>query len=84
MPDECWSPQIVLAILRDFSLSLDLHNQNLALRNAAHRQQKMPAAVSAAGIARKWEGSVVSGPSNPPVRAGLPLRVPDKGGCTIQ
>ena len=38
----------------------------------------MPAAVSAAGIARKWEGSVASGPSNQPYQTGLPLRMPDR------
>jgi hypothetical protein len=38
----------------------------------------MPAADSAAGIARKWEGSVASGPSNQPYQTDLPLRVPDK------
>ena|ERR1700722_10812644 len=38
----------------------------------------MPAADSAAGIARKWEGSVASGPSNQPYQTGLPLRVPDR------
>jgi hypothetical protein len=38
----------------------------------------MPAADSAAGIARKWEGSVASGPSNQPYQTDLPLRMPDK------